>query len=400
MLPMAPPLPNPCQGILADTPPCLALRAAGAGARAAGGAAQHVATNAATQILDGISRYVAAAATDLTTWLWSTIATSTTIDLNSPQFQRDLYVTLAIGGVLLMAMFLIQLIVAAVQLRPSGALYALKGLLVGTVGMAAAFIITTTLIVMVDELANDVVQYTFHTTIAGLGHQVAVGDLATLANPVLRFIFALIIIVAVFVVWGALILRKVLIIINAVMAPLAFAGAPLRLTSGWVRKWIEFMLALIVSKLLLVIVFMVGVSVLEMGAGMPANPTMGQQITQAASGALILLMAGLTPWVAVKLFHFGGDSLHRMHVQSATLQTGGRMAVAMPQKVVHQGSKIGTKAVAMAGTGGAAGAAAGAGAKSPATRATTQTAQRVNAGVSTGAPKADQPKAIDKAPAR
>ena len=111
--------------------------------------------------------------------------------------------------------------------------------------------------------------------------------------------------------------RKLLIIVAAVFAPLAFAGATSDISTSWVRKWIEAMIALIVSKLILVIVFVIGLGVLTDGLG-EASPagsvaSASQSITQTIIGALILLMAGFAPWLAIKLIHFGGDHFHQLH---------------------------------------------------------------------------------------
>ena len=86
-------------------------------------------------------------------------------------------------------------------------------------------------------------------------------------NPAVALLLALIVLGAVIVVWGAMMVRKLLIIVAAVFAPLAFAGATSDISTSWVRKWIETMVALIVSKLILVIIFVIGLGVLTDGLG-------------------------------------------------------------------------------------------------------------------------------------
>ena len=92
------------------------------------------------------------------------------------------------------------------------------------------------------------------------------------------------------------------------------------------------MAAMIASKLLLVIIFMIGVSVME-GAGISAHPGPGQQLTQVATGSLILLLAGFAPWLAIKMFHFTGDALHTAHASAAAAPSGARAVLGAPQKV-------------------------------------------------------------------
>jgi hypothetical protein len=125
-----------------------------------------------------------------------------------------------------------------------------------------------------------------------------------------------------------------LIIISAVFAPVAFSGAASDISRSWVRRWIEFTLALVFSKLILVIIFMIGLSVLQ-GAGQTSsggnNAT--NSITNLVIGALTLLLAGFAPWIAIKMVHFAGDAFHAVHAQASTAAAGGQTVVNAPQKV-------------------------------------------------------------------
>jgi type IV secretion system protein TrbL len=150
-------------------------------------------------------------------------------------------------------------------------------------------------------------------------------------NPALVLIFAIVILCASVMVWAAMMTRKMMILIAAVLAPLAFSGATADITRSWVRRWIEFIAAMIVSKLLLVIILSVGVSVLD-GAGQAGSgPT--QVFTQLSAGSLILVMGGLAPWVAIRMFHFAGDTLYAAHATAAQGSAGARSVVAVPRKV-------------------------------------------------------------------
>jgi len=66
---------------------------------------------------------------------------------------------------------------------------------------------------------------------------------------------------------------------------------------------------------------------------MSAHPGPGQQLTQVATGSLILLLAGFAPWLAIKMFHFTGDALHTAHASAATAPSGARAVLGAPQKV-------------------------------------------------------------------
>ena len=146
------------------------------------------------------------------------------------------------------------------------------------------------------------------------------------------FLLSIAAIAASVIVWAALVVRKALIVVSAVFAPLAFAGSLADITVGWTRKWIEIMAALIISKLVLVIIFIVGWGILDAGVGQ-AGHRATQTITQTATGLLILTLAGFAPWMALKLVHFGDDQFHRLHVLAGTTTVGARTAAAAPQKV-------------------------------------------------------------------
>ena len=136
---------------------------------------------------------------------------------------------------------------------------------------------------------------------------------------------------AVVIVWAAMMMRKLMLVLAAVMAPLAFSGATADFTRGWVRRWIEFVAAMIVSKLLLVIIFSVGISVLNgageqgIGAGQVEHPA-GRRDGDPASRRTC-------PWVAIRMFHFAGDTLHAAYATTGQATAGGRAMISAPQKM-------------------------------------------------------------------
>jgi type IV secretion system protein TrbL len=263
---------------------------------------------AANDAFANMAGWFGKAADQATSWLWAQIGSATAINLDSPQLRTDLLATGAIAVTLTLGLFLVQVITSVLRREPAGLARAAKGLVIALMMSVFAFSVTKILLGVVDQLSEGVVSYTMGTDIAGLGKRLALGSVAGVANPGLMLIFSLVILAAVAVVWAALMIRKMLVIIAAVLTPLAFSGATADITASWVRKWIEFMAAMIASKLLLVIIFMIGVTVSQ-GAGMSAQPGPGQQLTQIATGSLILLLAGFAPWAAIKMFHFTGCAL-------------------------------------------------------------------------------------------
>lgn len=279
----------------------------------------------------GMADQFGQAAMSATTWLWDQIDQATSLDLASPDLAREMAATSGIAAFLCLGLFLLQLTTSALRREPGGLGRALKGLLVSTLGSAAALACTRVLLGVVDALSEGVVAYTMGTNIQGLGQKMAFAQVSSIQNPAAVTVFSVIILCAVVVVWAAMMVRKMTLLIAAVLAPLAFAGATADFTRSWVRKWVEFVCAMVVSKLLLVVIFGIGVSVLN-GAGM-AGPQPTQVATQLAVGSLILLMGGLAPWIAIRMFHFAGDSLHAAHTTAVQAPAGARAVISAPQKV-------------------------------------------------------------------
>ncbi|OFE16178.1 hypothetical protein BA895_20025 [Humibacillus sp. DSM 29435] len=182
-----------------------------------------------------------------------------------------------------------------------------------------------------DALSNGVIQFTLDANLDGLGVKFAFANLAGLTNPAVVILVSLAVLASVVVVWAAMMIRKLMILLSAVLAPLAFAGATADFTRGWVRKWIEFTAAMIASKLLLVIILSLGVSILN-GAGQSGTGD-GQTATQLIGGSLILLLGGLSPWAAIRIFHFAGDSLYAAHSVARQSGAGAQSVISGPQKV-------------------------------------------------------------------
>src|SRR5262249_15872204 len=109
--------------------------------------------------------------------------------------------------------------------------------------------------------------------------------------------------------------------VAAVLSPFAFAGSLADFSRSWVRRWVELIVALVFSKLILMFVFVIGLFVLLKGLG--STSTGGtQQITQTVSGVLILGWAGLAPWGAIKMAHFAGVHLEGMHTMAGHATAG------------------------------------------------------------------------------
>jgi hypothetical protein len=266
-------------------------------------------------------------------WLWGQLSDATAVHLGGQGFNLDLAIVGAITGIVAVALFVIQLATSVLRRDPGGLGRAIRGLFVAFVAGGAAVGVTNLALAAIDALSAGAVQVAMGSTIAQMGQKLLAGDaLLGVTNPAGMFLLSIAAIAASVIVWAALVVRKALIVVSAVFAPLAFAGSLADITVGWTRKWIEIMAALIISKLVLVIIFIVGWGILDAGVGQ-AGRGASQTVTQTATGLLILTLAGFAPWMALKLVHLGDDQFHRLHYLAGTTTVGARAAAAVPQKV-------------------------------------------------------------------
>lgn len=304
----------------------------------AGSAASSIASSAFNEI----AKDFGTAAGDAVNWLWRQISEATAISLSGSAFSHDLAIVATLAVVVATGLFLIQIIASVLRRDGGGLARGVRGLLVAFLGSVAAIAITTLLLAAVDSLSAGFVQVATGGSIQQMGSAILTAtSIAAVTNPAAMLLLALIVLGAVVVVWGAMMIRKLLIVVAAVFAPLAFAGATADISTSWVRKWIEMMVALIVSKLILVIIFVIGLGVMIDGLGETAGGSATETVTQTIIGALILLMGGFAPWLAIKLVHFGGDQFQQIHGHAQAATAGAQTVAAAPQKVQSFSSRFG-----------------------------------------------------------
>jgi hypothetical protein len=317
------------------------------------GCASDIAKSVAGDAFGSIAHDFGKVADSAINWLWAQTSTAAAVHLGGPGFELDVSIVVAVAGTVALALFVIQVITSTLRRDMGGLGRAGRGLVVAFIGGGLAIAVTNLLLGAVDALSAGVVQAATGGSITTLGHALlAGGTVSTVTtNPAGVILLSLAALAAVVMVWAALMVRKVLIVVSAVFAPIAFAGSLADITTAWVRRWIEVTAALIFSKLILVLIFLVGWGMLAKGVGQ-AGQSGPQTTTQAVSGLLVLALAGFAPWVALKMVHWTGDQFHHLHTMAATSTAGAQKALAAPQKV---------RPLAMAAMGAAGGAAAGAG---------------------------------------
>lgn len=268
-------------------------------------------------------------------WLWRQLSSSTSVSLGGANFELDLGLVVSIAVVICLGLFVIQMAISALRRDAGGVGRALRGLVIATVGCAVTLASLNMLLAAVDQLCVGIVKVATGGTIATLGSKIIGGAVFTtaFASAPTVLLLSLVALVAVAIVWFALVIRKMLILITAIFAPLAFAGGVADFSRGWTRKWLEAMLALVFSKLILIIIFVIGLGVLGGMGSAKGGPL--TSITGEITGLLILLVAGFSPWMALRLVHFTGDHAATLAQSATHARAGASTVVGAPQKMAQ-----------------------------------------------------------------
>jgi hypothetical protein len=292
---------------------------------------------------------LAAAAADLAA---KAVNATTKVDLNAGWFRDNYEMLLPIGLVILVGTFCAQLIRAAVKRDGQALAQAFTGTMSGVLFAFCAIALTTVAIEVVDALSDGLFaasHLNIETAVRRIVKVSQIGALSGLGWLVATFA-GLGAAVGAFLYWCVMMVRKVGILVMVTLAVFAGAGGGWEVARRWRRGWIEATATLVVSKLLMTIIFVLGIA--AMGKT-EAKDGLGA-LADVMAGIVIMVLVLLCPYATFKFVHWAaegtdGESIHR---------AGGAGA----QLARQHAEKAGRKAAAAAATAGTGGAAAGAGA--------------------------------------
>lgn len=331
--------------LLPISPACLASDAvSGVGSFAAGG------------ILDSIGGAFASAAESVMDAVFDAISTTTTVDLTADYVSGNAAALGSVALVVIVGLFVVQVIAAAIRREPGGLARAVTGAGIATLRTAAAAAVVQALLIAVDGICDGIAGLagtSIQDAARGLIDVALLSEVATAgasgAGGALLIVFGLLFIVGAALTLGTLLVRQALIVIAVVVAPLALAGGAARITSGWVIRWVQVTLALILSKLAIVVVLVVAVGMVGGATGIGAL----------LSGLILLLLASLAPWACFKVLDFAGTHVAGEWHRSTN---GSTIAVANQGRMSVQSMVRSVTAVVGGASAGPAGAAAAGGA--------------------------------------
>ena len=126
-------------------------------------------------------------------------------------------------------------------------------------------------------------------------------------------LLGLLFIVGAVMLWVAMFLREISIYVLAVFAPIAFAGYGWDRTRSWLRRWGEIVAALIFSKLVIYVIFVLGMAMVSA----PGSASgVAAAISQLLGGACLLFMAAVSPWATHRFISFAGNAARAMRTST------------------------------------------------------------------------------------
>lgn len=316
--------------------------------------------------------------------VWSAFDSTTLVDVRAPGYLDVFNVLFGVAVFVTLIFFCFQLIAGLVR-RDAGALSrAGLGLGKSILGSFVVISLTGLLLEITDQLAIGIVQATGNT-MAGIGDRIAllVAGLATIniATPgvgaIVTIFLAGLAISAAAIVWFSLLIRKALLLVAIVFGPIALAGATWDATKGWFGKWTAFVVALILSKLVLVVIFLVAVA--QVAAPIDADLA---SISDPISGIVLMFIAAFAPYITYKFVSFVGfDMYHAMSSEQEAKSSLNRPVPVPTGPMVGNAKKI-LGASGQRGAEATGGPAAGGGASAG---ASASAAGGVGAGIAAGA---------------
>lgn len=344
---------------------------------------------------DWLGQAMAGAAAWLFEAVWAVFDTTTLVDVTSAEYVGVYNVLFGAAVFIMLVFFCLQLITGLIHRDPTALSRAALGLAKSVLGSFLVITLTALLLEVTDQLAVGIVQATGNT-MEDMGTQIGLlaAGLAIInitapgVGAIITIFLAGLAISAAAIVWFSLLIRKALLLVAIVFGPVALAGATWDATKGWFAKWATFVIALIFSKLVLVVIFLVAIG--QVSAPIEADLA---SISDPIAGVVLMFIAAFAPYITYKFLSFVGFDMYHAMSSEQEAKSALNRPVPVPsapkadsaKKVLDGGSDPGSTPPSGGGsapppTSSAAPASAGAGAAG-----TGAAASSTGAGAGTGA---------------
>lgn len=291
--------------------------------------------------------------------MWQVFDSTTLVDVTSDGYLGVYNLLFGIGVFVVLLFFTFQLVLGLIRREPAALSRAALGAAKAVLGSFVVITLTATALEVVDQLCIGIVQASGETT-GTMGDKIMLltAGLSTInvaapgVGAIVTIFLAGLMICAVAIVWFSLLIRKALLLVAIVLAPIAFAGTAWDVTRGWVGKWAAFVIALIVSKLVLVAVFLIAITQISTPIAVDLAA-----VTEPVSGIVLLFIAAFAPYMVYRFISFIGFDLYHAMGSEQEAKSAVNRPVPVPAKAQGDGVK---KILDGGGSGGSAAGASGA----------------------------------------
>ncbi|ULR48462.1 SCO6881 family protein [Streptomyces deccanensis] len=287
---------------------------------------------------------LAAAAADLAA---EAVDTTTKVDLNAAWFRDNYEMLLPIGLTVLVATFCAQLVRAAIRRDGQALTQAFTGTATGVLFAFGAISFTTIAIEVVDALSAGLFKaanLSLDSAVRRLIKVAAIPGLSAMGWLVAVFAGIGAALGAV-LYWCVMMVRKVGILVMVTLAVFAGAGGGWEATRRWRKGWIEATATLVVSKLLMTVVFVLGISAM----GDPEAKDGVAALADVMAGIVIMALVLMCPYAVFKFVHWAADG-----TDSESIHRAGGAGAQIAKAHADKAARHAAAAAATAGTGGAA----------------------------------------------
>ena len=314
---------------------------------------------------DWLAQAMGAAAGWLFEAVWSVFDTTTLVDVTKPGYIAVYNLLFGIAVFVMLIFFCLQLITGLIRRDPTALTRAALGLAKSVLGSFVVITLTALLLEVVDQLCIGIVQAAGETT-ESMGDKIAllaaglvgINIAAPGVGAIITIFMAGLAITAAAIVWLSLLVRKALLLVAVAFAPLAFSGASWDASRGWIGKWAMFVVALICSKLVLVVMFLVAIT--QVSAPIDADLA---SVSDPIAGIVLMAMAAFAPYLTYKFIAFVGFDMYHAIGSEQDAKSALNRPIPVPTK--PQGGADPKKVLDGTSSSGNAGEGSGGGSSAP-----------------------------------
>lgn len=329
--------------------------------------ASQIAGDVVKGVLNAVAHAIASGIVSVAAWALGGLAhaaTATTAVTLDTWFQGPWRAMVAVAGIVAVPLFLIGVVSALVRGEGPGGMARVLGRLLAAAGGGVVALAGVELLLALVDVSCEVVEHASGASLPGaLGRLgIALGVTGSVGGPqvagVGALLLALLAAAGALVLWLELAVRSALLVVATAFVPLALAGLLWPATASWLRRLAEVITAVAVSKLVIIVVLILGAAALS--ASNVSISTPGADIDAMVSGVAFLAIATLGLPMALRLVPMAteaavgaglGAVLVRRGLRAPTTVSG---HVSAARGLLHQVNGAGAGAAA-AGAGAAAG---------------------------------------------